>query len=139
MLPKVLDPFEEMNEMLNHFSSINQNGFVPAMDIYETKDDVVIETLLTGVNPKDVEVNVKNSVLTIRGKSNKEHEVEDKNYYRKEMRSGSFFRQVALPTAVKEDNVKAEFEDGVLKVICPKIKVNKPKKIDIKVIKSKKK
>ena len=135
------DPFAEMDEMLNRLPTTNQGqkGFVPVMDVYETKDAVVAETPLAGVNPKDVEVSVENGVLTIKGESKKEHEVEDKNYYRKEMRSGSFFRQVALPTAVKEAEVKAEFEDGLLKVTCPKAAPTTAKRIAVQVKKKMKK
>ncbi|PIR78013.1 MAG: hypothetical protein COU28_03990, partial [Candidatus Magasanikbacteria bacterium CG10_big_fil_rev_8_21_14_0_10_36_16] len=70
--------------------------------------------------------------------SKREHEIDEKNYYRKEVRSGSFFRQVALPVPVQEDNVIAEFEDGVLKITCPKADENKSKKISVKVVKKNK-
>ncbi len=109
------------------------------MNIYDTKDAVVAETPLAGVDPKDVEVNVERGVLTVKGATKKEHEVDEKNYYRKEVRSGSFFRQVALPVAVKEDAVKAEFEDGILKITCPKVAPAVTKKISIKVMKKEKK
>ena len=124
------DPFAEMEEMMNM-----HNRFVPAVDMYETKDAVMIEMPLAGIDTKDVEVSVENGVLTVQGKSKKEHEVEEKNYYRKEIRSGSFFRQVALPVAVKEDEVEAVFEDGLLKVTCPKTAPSQAKKVNIKVVK----
>lgn len=137
------DPFSEMEEMMKAFPMMNalstHKAFVPALDMYETKDALVVETPLAGVNPADVEVTVEKGVLTIQGQSNKEHEVDDKNYYRKETRSGSFFRQVALPVPVKEDNVKAEFEDGVLKVTCPKMEVVKAKKVSVQIVKKKNK
>ena len=137
------DPFEGMEEMFNRLPATRnmgqmQKAFVPAMDVYEEKNAVVVETPLAGVNPEDVEVSVEKGVLTVKGESKKEHEVDDKNYYRKEVRSGSFFRQVALPSAVKEDSVKAEFEDGVLKIVCPKAAEKKAKKIDVKIVKKKK-
>jgi len=135
------DPLEKIEEMFNNLPTMvgGRQGFAPAMDVYETKGAVVVETPLAGVNPKNVEVSVDNRVLTIKGESKKEHEVDEKNYYRKEMRSGSFFRQVALPKAVKEDRVKAEFEEGVLKVTCPKAAETKTKKITVKVKKKGKK
>ncbi len=114
-----------------------QKGFIPAMDVYETQDAVIVETPLAGVRPEDVELSVERGVLTVQGRSNKEHEVEEKNYYRKEMRSGSFFRQVALPVPVKEDKVSAEFQDGVLKITCPKTAPLKAHKINIQVKKAK--
>lgn len=111
----------------------------PAMDVYETEKSVVVETALPGINPDEVKVSVEKGVLTVTGESKKEHEVDDKNYYRKEMRSGSFFRQVALPAPVLEDKVDAVFEDGLLKVTCPKTEQLKTKKVEIKVVKKNKK
>ena len=116
-------------------NAIQQRGFVPAVDVYETKTDVMVETSLAGINPKDVEVSVEKSVLTIQGESKKEREVEEKNYYCKEVRSGSFYRQVALPAQVIEDDVIAEFEDGVLKITCPKASPTEVKKVSVKVVK----
>ena len=109
-------------------------GFVPAMDVYETKDAVVVETPLAGVDPGDVQVSVEKGVLTIQGESKHEHEVDEKNYYRKELRSGSFYRQVALPVSVKEDAVQAEFSGGMLKITAPKTTPAQAKKIDVKVV-----
>ncbi len=107
--------------------------FVPAMDIYEDKDNVYVESPLAGVDPNDVEVTVEKGVLTVQGSSQKEHEVEEKNYYRKEVRGGSFFRQVALPVPVKEDIVSAEFANGVLKITCPKAAPTKAKRVQVQV------
>lgn len=134
------DPFQDMDEMMKSMLPMNSNqsmqkGFVPALDMYETKDAVVIETPLAGIDPKNVEVNVEKGVLTISGQSSKEHEVEEKNYYRKETRSGSFYRQVPLPVAVEEGSVEAIFEDGMLKITCPKASEAKAKKVNIKITK----
>lgn len=114
-----------------------QNAFIPPVDVYETKTAVVVETPLAGIDPADVHVHVEKGVLTIEGQSKKEREVEEKNYYRKEVRSGSFYRQVPLPVAVKEEGVQAEFEDGVLRVSCPKAAPSKAKKVSVKVKKTK--
>jgi HSP20 family protein len=137
------DPFQNMEEIMKQFSGVpglfNNKGFVPPMDMYETKDAVVVEAPLAGINPADVEVTVENGVLTVQGQSQKEHEVDDKNYYRKEIRSGSFFRQVSLPVSVKEDEVNAEFEDGVLKIMCPKMEQTQAKKVSVKIVKKDKK
>jgi len=138
------DPFQEMEDVFNRFPSLpsltgNKNAFVPAMNMYETKDAVIVEIPLAGVDPKDVEVSVEKGVLVIQGETKKEHEVDDKNYYRKEMRSGSFFRQVALPVSVKEDKVDAQFEDGILKVTCPKSAPVETKKINVRIVKKDKK
>lgn len=131
------DPFAEMEEMMNRLPAVSgQNkAFIPALDVYETDKAVVVETPLAGVNPDDVKVSVEKGVLTLQGESSKEHEVEEKNYYRKEVRSGAFYRQIALPAPVHEDKVEATFEDGMLKVICPKAAPAAVKKIDVKVVK----
>ena len=132
------DPFAEMEQMLNQLPSLqNQQmkAFVPAMDVYETDKAVIVESPLAGVNPDDVKITVEKGVLTVQGESKKEHEVDEKNYYRKEVRSGAFFRQVALPAAVVEDKVEASFEDGVLKITCPKAPAAVAKKIEVKVVK----
>jgi len=136
----MFDPFQEMEEMMKSLPALSghqamQRAFVPAMDIYETKDAVVVEIPLAGIDPKDVEVSVEKGVLTVQGQSKREHEVDEKNYYRKEVRSGSFFRQVALPVPVKEDRVTAEFADGVLKVNCPKTEVTRTKKVNVQIVK----
>jgi len=70
------------------------NSFIPAMDIYETEKDVMVETPLAGVKIDDVDLSIEKGVLTIQGQNKKEHEIDDKNYYRREVRSGSFFRQI---------------------------------------------
>lgn len=137
----MVDPFEGMDEMFSRLPTMSSamKNFVPAMDVYETEKAVVVETALPGINSDDVKVSVEKGVLTVTGESKKEHEVDGKNYYRKEMRSGSFFRQVALPAPVLEDKVDAVFEDGLLKVTCPKSEPVKAKKVEIKVVKKGKK
>lgn len=124
------DPFAEMEEMFSM-----QKAFIPAMDVYEEGNNLVVETPLAGVDAADVDVSVSKGVLTVAGKNKKEHEVDDKNYYRKEVRSGSFYRQVALPVPVKEDKVQAELVGGVLKITCPKAEGVVAKKISVKVVK----
>lgn len=108
-------------------------GFAPAIDVYETKDSVMVETPLAGIDPKNVEVSVQNGVLTIKGESKKETEVDEKNYYRKEVRGGSFYRQVALPAKVQEDKVSAEFENGLLKIRAPKSPEIKGKTVKVAI------
>lgn len=142
----MLNPFEGLEDAFPPFQGGTQGGlpslmrgFAPAMDMYETDKAVVVETPLAGINPEDVKVSVENGVLTVQGETQKEHEVDDKNYYRKEVRSGAFFRQVALPSAVLEDKVSAEFENGMLKIVCPKSEKSATKKIDVKIVKKGKK
>lgn len=133
-----MDMFKDMEDAFDRFPMLHSHGmksFVPAMDVYETDSAVVVKAPLAGINPEDVEVSVQKGVLTIKGESKKEHEVDEKNYYRKEIRSGSFYREVALPAQVSEDGVNAEFENGMLKITCPKAPAVVAKKVDVKVIK----
>ncbi len=135
----MMDPFQEFDDMFNRMPALmNAQGmraFVPSINMYETDTAVVIETPLAGVDPKDVEVSVAKGVLTIKGESKKEHEVEEKSFYRKEVRSGSFYREIALPAAVDENAVTAEFENGLLKISAPKTRATPSKKVSVKVIK----
>jgi HSP20 family protein len=106
---------------------------VPALDVYQTDDDVVVETQLPGVDPTNVNISIENDVLTIEGSFEKKREVDEKNYYRKEIRSGSFHRSVALPTSVNGDKAKATYDKGVLKVTVPKEERAKPKTVKVEV------
>jgi HSP20 family protein len=108
-------------------------SLVPAIDVYDVKDLVVIETVLPGVDPKNVTLSVEKGMLIISGTSERKTEVDDKDYYRKEIRSGSFMRQVALPAGTSEVNAKASFKDGILKIEFPKTQIDRPKTIKIEV------
>ena len=128
-----LEPFEEMDKMLSDWPVMrgNQTGFMPAVDVYEDNDNVIVETQLAGIDPEKVDISIENDVLCVRGESEKKSEVEDKNYYRKEIRSGSFYRSIPLPTHVESDKARAEAVDGVLKIFIPKAPEAKPKTIKI--------
>ncbi|MFA5076712.1 MAG: Hsp20/alpha crystallin family protein [Patescibacteria group bacterium] len=127
------DPFEEMDRSLDLPMVRGLRAFVPAMDVYQDKDNVYIDTALPGIDPAKVEITVENDILTVKGATQKKSEVEDKNYYRKEVQSGSFYRSVALPTHVLGDKAKAEFSEGLLKITVPKAEEVKPKTIKIEV------
>jgi len=105
--------------------------FMPAVDVYEEKENIIVETQLAGIDPEKVDISIENDVLCIKGESEKKSEVEDKNYYRKEIRSGSFYRSIPLPAHVMGDKASAEAKDGVLRISIPKAEESKPKKIVI--------
>jgi HSP20 family protein len=126
------EPFEEFEKMLD-LPTRASRAFVPAVDVYETKDAVMIESPLAGVDPNDVEITVDNNILTIKGETSKTSEVEEKDYYRKEVRSGSFYRQVALPSNVEGEKTEASFEKGMLKISIPKKEEIKAKAIKVNV------
>lgn len=130
MLPEIND----FDNFFDEYTGMSRLGnFVPAMDVYQTKDDVVVETPLAGINPADINISVENDVLTVEGASQHKSEVDDKNYYRQEVRYGSFHRSVALPTAVAGDRAKATYEKGVLKITIPKAERAKPKTVKVEV------
>lgn len=124
------DPFvtfrREMDRMFDDFFGGNgrslQGGqsLTPVLDIDETEKDMVITAELPGVTEKDVEVNLTGDVLTIRGEKKAEHEEKNGNSYYMERRFGSFARSVRLPFEVKDQEVEAKFNNGVLTVRLPK-------------------
>lgn len=110
-------------------------GFIPPVDVYEKGQNVIVEATIAGVDPKDVEVSLEGNTLTIKGKKEHKKEVDEKNYYHKEVRYGVFSRSVQLPVPVLADKAKATSENGVLKITAPKDpggKKDKSIKIDIK-------
>ena len=109
----------------------NQFGFTPAVDMYEDRDNIIIETQLGGIDPEKVDISIENNVLSIKGESEKKSEIDEKNYYRKEIRRGSFYRSIPLPTKVDGDKASASNEDGILKIIIPKVVEIKSKRIEI--------
>jgi HSP20 family protein len=128
--PEFDDMEKAMGEMMPTVRG-NQFGFTPAIDMYEDKDNVIVETQLGGIDPEKVDISIENNVLTIKGESEKKSEVEDKNYYRKEIRRGSFYRSIPLPTKVDGDKAVAESGEGILKITVPKAAEVKPKTIKI--------
>ena len=111
-------------------------NFTPAVDVYEDKDNVVVESPLAGIDPDKVNIEIEDNVLKISGQQEKKTEVDEKEYYRREVRSGAFYRAVALPKAVDGDKAEAEFKDGMLKITVPKKEEAKPKKIAVKAKKN---
>jgi len=102
------------------------------LDAYETKDEIVFTAVVPGVKPKDIEVTVAHGVLTIKGEIKAEEEVEERDYIRRERRYGKFCRTMTLPKEVDADKARAEFEDGILKLILPKVEAARAKSIKIK-------
>lgn len=129
-----LSEFDDMDKMMESMLPAvrgSQFGFTPAVDMYEDKDNIIIETQLGGIDPEKVNISIENNVLSIKGESEKKSEVEDKNYYRQEIRRGAFFRSIPLPTKVDGDKATAVNEDGLLKITVPKAPEVKPKTIKI--------
>ena len=105
----------------------------PVVDVFEDKNDIVVKAELPGLDKDNIEVNLTDNTLTIKGEKKKEEEVKEENYYRCERAYGSFVRSVELPKAVHADKVKASFKNGILEVRVPKTEEAKAKEIKVKV------
>lgn len=129
----MLPNFGDIDRYFDDPSLARLSSFVPAIDVYQTKDEVVVEAPLAGIDPEQVSISIENDVLAIEGKAEHKSEVDEKNYYRQEVRYGAFHRAVALPTAVNGDKATATYEKGVLKIVIPKEERAKPKTVKVEV------
>jgi HSP20 family protein len=113
----------------------NGNGSAwsaPAVDMYQTENEVVVKASLPGIKAEEVQINVTGDVLIIKGETNQKDETQEKAYHIREQRWGMFERSIGLPTAVVADKAKAEFENGIVTITLPKAEEAKPKSITIK-------
>jgi HSP20 family protein len=105
--------------------------WVPAMDLLETDDHLILRADLPGLGHDDVEIEIKDGVLSVSGERRAEHEDKSEGYYRVERAFGSFSRSLSLPRGVNADAVDASFDDGVLEVRIPKPAERKPHRVEI--------
>jgi HSP20 family protein len=131
----------EVNRLLDTFvgratQSGNAQGrtWLPAVDMRETKNDLVLKVELPGVQEKDVTVSITGDLLTIRGERRWEDESKDHKFLHVERAYGQFERMIQLPMAVQADKVKAVYRDGILEVTLPKAEELKPREIKIDVL-----
>lgn len=108
-------------------------GWSPSVDVMESDEEIVLKAELPGIELKDVEVLIKDNMLTLRGERKFEKEEKKENYHRIERSYGAFQRSFTLPATVEQEKVKAKMKDGVLEVRLPKAKEEKSKKIEIEV------
>jgi HSP20 family protein len=104
----------------------------PAIDMYQTDNDVVVKASIPGIKAEEVQINVTGDVLTLKGEIKQEEERTDRAWHIREQRFGSFERSIALPTEVKSDKAEAVFENGILTITLPKADEVKPRTINIK-------
>lgn len=117
----------------NHGDSATLTAWVPAVDVYETGNELVIKVDLPEIAEKDIDVRVESNMLTVRGERKFEQKVEEENYLRMERSYGTFSRSFSLPNSVDTQAIKAEYTDGVLSVTLPKRAESKPKQVKINV------
>lgn len=127
------DVFDEEGPMMP-FPPIYQTE-EPAMDVYQDKKNLYLEVFLGGIKPENIEVFIKNNILTIQGKSEVKEETKEKDYLRKEIKKGSFRRIVKLPVDVQDKKASAEVVNGLLKITMPKASEtdSKASKVPIKI------
>lgn len=104
----------------------------PALDIYQTADEIVVKAAVPGLKPEDISIDITGDTLTIKGESKAEQEIEKEDYLYQERRYGAFSRTVILPGGLRSDKAEATIEDGILTLAIPKAEETKPKAISVK-------
>ena len=139
------DPFDEFTTLKNQFNrllaqmnpeaeeEVVLENWAPLVDIFETKDAIMLKVELPGINEKDIHVEMENGLLTIRGERKAEKETADKGYRRVERSYGKFLRTFTLPTNVEFPKITATFTNGLLELDIPKKEEAKPKTINVEV------
>ena len=115
------------------YEELSSGGFLPPVDVWEDQEVLSLTAELPGIDPKDVDVHVENGVLTVKGERKLEREDRKDNYLRIERAYGAFTRSFTLPSTVDSEKVKAEFKNGLLRVLIPKREETKPRSIKVKV------
>jgi HSP20 family protein len=139
------DPFRDVLSLQNRLNSLFQEynrgegdalttaAFVPPVDVYEDEHQIVLKLEVPGMKESDLDVQLENNVLTVKGERKFETEEKEENFHRIERRYGSFYRSFTIPSTVNPDSVKASYEAGVLKVELEKRAEAKPKQIKVEV------
>lgn len=132
-----LEDFQrEMNRLFDlklHRVGHDAQMWAPAVDIVDEKDQIRVKADIPGMKREDIEVNVENDMLTIRGKKKEEKETKEKDVLRCERYYGSFQRSLSLPASFNASKVNAVYKDGVLEITLPKKEGAKPKQMKVEV------
>jgi HSP20 family protein len=128
---------KEMDELWGDFLGgrefLSERGtWVPAVDVSETKDSVVVKSEVPGMDPKDINISLRGDLLEIKGEKKQKKEEKDENFHRIETHYGAFCRNVRLPVEVDPDKIEASYDKGVVKIVLPKKEEVKAKQIEIK-------
>lgn len=130
---------EQVNRLFDDTFSSNRAGqsdlatWAPAVDVFETENELVMKADLPDMNEKDIDVRVENNKLSVRGERKFEQQASEDNYLRIERAYGTFTRNFSLPNTVNPEAIRAEYRSGVLTVRMPKREESKPKQIKIGV------
>ena len=128
----IFSRFGDLFEREPFFAPASRNEWLPAVDIKETDSAYSFLMDVPGLKPEDLDVELHDGVLSIRGSRKEEKREEDKGYVRTERRQGSFVRQFRVPTAVQAEHLKAEVKDGVLTIEVPKGSAQSVRKVPVK-------
>lgn len=128
-------PFRNFQDAMQQFlgEPTGIRPWSPAVDIFETENELVLKADLPGAEPNHVELKIENGTLTVKGERKFESEKNEKGYHRIERAYGSFARSFTLPETVDVEKVKADFKHGVLSVTLPKKEIAKPRTIQVQV------
>jgi HSP20 family protein len=110
-----------------------QSTWIPAVDIFETPEAIVLKAELPGITAQDISVEVKDNILTLKGEKKLEKETKEENYHRMERSFGSFQRAFTLPGTVQQEEATARFKDGILEIALPKVEEARPRKIKVEI------
>jgi HSP20 family protein len=139
------NPYRELNSLQSRMNrlfdaqfggrdeSLTTGAFVPPVDVYEDEQSIQLKLEVPGIAEKDLDIRVENNTLTVSGERKLEKEEKEENFHRVERRYGSFTRSFSLPTTVNTEDIKADYEQGVLKVRLAKRQEAKPKQIKVNI------
>lgn len=102
------------------------------IDMYQTKDNVIIKSTIAGVRPEDIDITVANDMVSIKGARRKEETIAQEDYFYQECYWGNFTRSVIVPVDIDSEHIEADLKDGILTVIIPKAAKAKTKKVKVK-------
>jgi HSP20 family protein len=139
------DPFRDLVTLRERMNRLFEDAFTsrgeekdlvasnwsPSVDIYETENEIILTAEVPGVDEKNIEIKLEDNTLSLKGERNFEKETKEENYHRIERAYGSFYRSFTLPGNIDQDNIKAENENGILRITMPKKSELKPKKVKI--------
>ena len=125
--------FDDYSRQQGEGSALTMGSFVPAVDIYEDENKVSLKLEVPGVPQEELDVQVENSTLTVRGERKLDHEEREENFHRIERRYGSFTRSFTLPSTVDTGSIKAGYDNGVLRIDLAKKAETKPRQIKVSV------
>jgi HSP20 family protein len=110
-----------------------EGAFAPSIDLRETDKELILTAEVPGLQKEDVDVNIMEQSVTIRGERKQEKETKEQNYHYRETSFGSFQRVIPLPAPIVADKAKAKLKDGVLTLTLPKAEPSKPRGVKVKV------